>query len=136
MKLLERIIANWLYYIADSNNLFSRFQAGFCKGRSSEDQILQIAQAIEDGFQQRPMQRSVLTPLDFSKTYDTIWREKLLLCMLEAGIPMTSICWLHCVLIDRRARVQLHNVCSSSRRFNQGLPKGSLYWRHYYSYFK
>ena len=39
------------------------------------------AQAIKDGFQQRPMQRYVLTLLDFSKAYDTVWTEELLLNM-------------------------------------------------------
>ena len=34
VKLLERIIADRLYYIAETNNMFSRFQAGFRKGRS------------------------------------------------------------------------------------------------------
>ena len=58
VKLLERIIADRLYYIAASNNLFSRFQA-VRKGRSCENQILRIVQAIEDGFQRRAMQRSV-----------------------------------------------------------------------------
>ena len=72
VKLLECIIANRLYYIAETNNMFSRFQAGFRKGWSCEDQITRIVQAIEDGFQQRPMQRSVLTLLDFSKAYDTV----------------------------------------------------------------
>lgn len=38
----------------ESNNLFSNSQAGFGKGRSCEDQILLIAQAI-DVFQQWPM---------------------------------------------------------------------------------
>ena len=52
VKLLERIIADRLYYIAETNNMFSRFQAGFRKGRSCEDQITRIVQAIEDGFQQ------------------------------------------------------------------------------------
>ena len=47
VKLLERFIADRLYYIAETN-MFSRFQAGFCKGRSCEDQITQIVQAIED----------------------------------------------------------------------------------------
>ena len=50
VKLLERIIADRLYYIAETNNMFSRFQAGFRKGRSCEDQITRIVQAIEDGF--------------------------------------------------------------------------------------
>ena len=102
----------------------------FLQGRSCEDQILQIFQAIEDGFQQRPMQSSVLTLPDFSKIYDIIWREKLLLCMPDAGVPMTFIRWLHSFnhsfLTTCKARVQLHNVCSSSRCFNQGLSQGSI----------
>ena len=73
VKLLEHIIADRLYCIAETNNIFSRFQAGFRKGRSCEDQITQIVQAIKDGFQQRLMQRSVLTLLDFSKAYNTVW---------------------------------------------------------------
>ena len=73
---------------------------------------------MDDGFQRQPMQRSVLTLLYFSKAYDTVWREKLLLYMLEAGIPMTFIHWLCSFLTNRRARVQLHNVCSSSHCLN------------------
>ena len=106
--------------------MFSRFQAGFRKGRSFEDQITRIVQAIEDGFQQRPMQRSVLTLLDFSKAYNTVWREKLLLHLLKTGIPPTFIRWIRSFLIDCRGRVQLFNVFSSSRRFTQGLPQGSV----------
>ena len=106
--------------------MFSRFQAGFRKGRSCEDQITRIVQAIEDGFQQRPMQRSVLTLLDFSKAYDTVWREKLLLHMLNTGIPPTFIRWIRSFLTDSRGCVQLFNVFSSSCRFTQGLPQGSV----------
>ena len=39
VKVLEHILADRLYYIAETNNLFSRFQAGFRKGRSCKDQI-------------------------------------------------------------------------------------------------
>ena len=122
VKLLERILADRLYYIAETNNIFSRFQAGFRKGRSCEDQITRIVQAIEDG----PMKRSVLTLLDFSKVYDTFWREKLLLHMLNTGIPPTFIRWIRSFHDDRRGRVQLFNVFSSSRRFTQGLPQSSV----------
>ena len=81
---------------------------------------------MEDGFQQRSMKRSVLTLLDFSKAYDTVWREKLLLHMLNTGIPSPFIRWIRSFLDGRRARVQLFNVLSSSRRFTQGLPQGSV----------
>ena len=50
VKLLERIIADRLYYIAETNKMFSRFQVGFRKGWSCEDQITWIVQEIEDGF--------------------------------------------------------------------------------------
>ena len=40
------------------------------------------------------MQRSVLALLDFSKAYDTVWREKLLLNMLDTGISSAFIRWI------------------------------------------
>ena len=46
--------------------------------------------------------------------------------MLNTGIPPTFIRWICSFLIDRRGRVQLFNVFSSSRRFTQGLPQGSI----------
>ena len=81
--------------------MFSRFQAGFHKGQSCEDHVTQKVQAIEDGFQQCSMKRSVLTLLDFSKAYNTVWREKLLFHMLNTGIPPTFICWICSFLNDR-----------------------------------
>ena len=123
---LERILADRLYYIAETNNLFSQFQVGFRKGRSCDDEITWIIQTIKDGFQQRPMKRSVLIFFNFNKAYDTVWREKLLLHMLDTGIPSTFIRWIWSFFNDRRARVQLFNVFSSSRRFTQGLPQVSV----------
>ena len=123
---MESIIAKRLYYIAESNNLFSHFQVGFRKGRRCQDKVLQILQAIEDRFLQRLMQSSVLTLLNFSKAYDTVWQNKLLLCMLKAGISMTFIRWLCSFLTDCRNRVQLHNFCSSSHCFNRSLPQGFI----------
>ena len=55
-----------------------------------------------------------------------VWREKLLLHMLNTGIPPPFICWIRSFLDDRRARVQLFNTLSSSRHFNQRLPQGSV----------
>ena len=117
VKLLERMLAHRLYYITETKNLFSPFQAGSRREQSCEDQILRIVQAIEDDFQKKPMHRSVLVLLDFSKAYNTVWREKLLLRMLNMGILITVIRWLHSFLNDRQARVQLFNVLSHSRRF-------------------
>ena len=72
------------------------------------------------------MQRSVLALIDFSKRYDTVWRETLLLHMLDTGIPSTFIRWIRSFFNDRRPRVQLFKVFSSSHRFTQGLLQGSV----------
>ena len=87
-KLMERILANRLYHLAETSNMLSKLQAGFRKARSCKDNITMIIQKVMDGFDQKPrMHRSVLLLLDFSKAYDTIWEEKLFLSMLDQGIP-------------------------------------------------
>ena len=60
VKVLEHILADCLYYIIKTINLFSQFQAGFRKGWSCENQITRMVQAMEDGFQQCPMQQFTL----------------------------------------------------------------------------
>ena len=47
--------------------------------------------------------------------------------MLNTGIPPTFIRWIRSFLINRSRSVQLLNVFSSSCRFNQGLPQGSIF---------
>ena len=110
VRLLERILADLLYYIDETSNMFSRFQAGFRKARSCEDQITRIVREIEDGFQQLPMKHSVLALLDFSKAYDTVSREKLLLHMLNTGIPSTFI---HCIRSFLNTAVDVSNSSTS-----------------------
>ena len=55
-----------------------------------------------------------------------VWREKLLLHMINTGIPFSFIRWICSFLDDHRARVQLFNVLSPGWRFIQGLPQGSV----------
>ena len=126
VKTLERVIADRLYFIAESSNMLSDLQAGFRSNRSCEDQILKISQLIEDGFQRKKCERSVLALLDYSKAFDQVWRQKLLLSLHQKGIPMKFIQWLNCFLSDRQAKVQFANETSRVRPMRQGLPQGSV----------
>ena len=101
VKLLERMLAERLYFLAESNGWFHNYQAGFRKGRSCEDQILKITQGIEDAFQNTPRRTAVLVLLDFSKAYDTVWRQKLLTSMLDIGVPHIYVKWLFNFLQNR-----------------------------------
>ena len=126
VKLLERMLAERLYHLAESNGWFNNLQAGFRKSRSCEDQILKITQGIEDSFNRSPRQSSVLVLLDFSKTYDTVWREKLLSSMLDKGVPPIYVKWLYRFLSNRQARVRYDGTLGKSKQIKQGLPQGSV----------
>jgi len=126
VKTMERMVSDRLYEIAETRNMFSPLQAGFRRGRSCEDQIMKMVQAIEDGFQKKRMERSVLVMLDYSKAYDKVWRQKLLLSMEEKGVPMKFVRWIDAFLSNRLARVRFQDATSLIRVMRQGLPQGSV----------
>ena len=126
VKLLERMLANRIAFVAETRGMLSKLQAGFRKGRSCEDQIIKMVQGICDGYQQKKMRRSVLVLLDYSRAYDTVWREKLLLNLADKGIPMTYVRWLASFLEERQAKVKFGDTLSKIRRMRQGVPQGSV----------
>ena len=72
-KLFERIILSSLLFFLESNSILSPRQAGFRPGRSTLDQILYLSQSISDGFNKpRPGSRTILSTIDFSKTFDSV----------------------------------------------------------------
>ena len=71
-KVMERAIVNRLRYIIESKNLLINYQPGFRPRRSMTDQLLRLSQTIADGFQSKPIQRTVLTLLDDTAAYDTV----------------------------------------------------------------
>jgi len=126
-KTLERIINNRLYYIAEQKGWISKAQAGFRKQRSCEDQILRITQHISDGFQQKPKaRRTVMVLLDYSQAYDRVWREDLLLDMVNLGVPLQMVIWLRAFLNNRTAQVLYNGAFSRVVWMHQGLPQGSV----------
>ena len=126
-KVLERMVANRIKHLAESQGLWCEDQSGFRGLRSAEDQVLRITQSVSDGFQNAPRSlRTVMALLDFSKAYDTVWREDLLDILLEAGIPFPYIRWIRGFLAGRQARVRLNGEVGRARLFRQGLPQGSV----------
>ena len=125
-KLFERMLGERLYHLAETKGLFNHQQAGFRKGRGCDDQINRVIQAIQDGFNEKKMHRSVLVLLDFSKAYDTVWRERLLMTLLDQGVPTQMVRWLYRFLENRLARVKFNGTMSKTRIIHQGLPQGSV----------
>ena len=74
-KLMERLVQARLQDHLERNNKLHPNQAGFRKGRSTNEQILRLSQTLVDGLQNK--QRSITTYVDFTKAYDKVWRDKL-----------------------------------------------------------
>ena len=125
-KTLERMINNRLYSLAENNGWISNRQAGFRKGRSCEDQILRFTQNISDGFQESPARRTVMLLLDYSKAYDRVWCQDLILSMSEKGVPGTMLRWINNFLENRIARVEVNGCQGKKAHMKQGLPQGSV----------
>ena len=87
-KLFERIILSRRLFFLESNSILSPRQAGFRPGRSTLDQILYLSQSISDGFNKpRPGSRTILSTIDFSKAFDSVWHPALFHQLISAGLP-------------------------------------------------
>ena len=84
-NIFQRIISDRLYDLAESSGwFFFSYQAGFCKVRNVEDQVLRVVQKISDRLQRK----------DFSKANDSIWRQLLLHTFPNIGVPGKYFVWL------------------------------------------
>ena len=125
-KLFERIILSRLLFFLESNSiLLSPRQAGFRSGRSTLNQILCLSQSISDGFNKpRPSCRTILSTIDFSKAFDSVWHPALFHKLISTVLLSCFACWTQSFLSDRRACVVYQNHKSRSFRVRRGVPQG------------
>ena len=126
VKTLERMINSRLYHIAELKGWITNSQAGFRKQRSCEDQILRITQAVSDNLQQKPSQRTMMVLIDYSKAYDRVWKEDLMIDMINMGCPMQIMRWVRAFLTNRTAQVLYNGAYSRTVLMCQGLPQGAV----------
>ena len=126
-KLFERIILFRLLFILESNSILSSRQAGFRPGRSTLDQIRYLSQSISDGFNKpRPGSRTILSTIDFSKAFDSIWHPAVFHKLISAGLPPCFARWTQSFLSDRRAYMVFQNHKSRLFRVRRGVSQGSV----------
>ena len=126
-KLFERIILSRLFFFQESNSILSARPAGFRPGRSTLDQILYLSQSVSDEFNKpRPGSRTILSTIDFSKAFDSVWHPAFFHKLISAGLPSCFARWTQSFLSDRRACVVFQNHKSRSFRVRRGVPQGSV----------
>ena len=74
----------------------------------------------------RPGSRTILSTIDSSKAFDSVWHPALFHKLISAGQPFCFARWTQSFLSDRRACVVYQNYKSRSFRIRQGVPQGSV----------
>ena len=123
-KLMERIINRRLMWYLEDNKLIMDEQAGFRQHRSTEDQIAYISQVVEEGFQKQ--HHTVVIWVDMEKAFDKIWREGLIMKLLDAKVSHKMLKWIEHYLQQRSGRVRLNGKESRQEAFKHGVPQGGV----------
>ncbi|GFS13013.1 RNA-directed DNA polymerase from [Elysia marginata] len=108
----------------EKNNILVEEQAGFRRGRCTEDQITLIAQDIEDGFQEK--RHTVVVWIDMAKAFDCVWRDGLLFKLKDNGISGNMFKWTEQYLQNRKARVRTQHFKSRTQNMKHGVPQDGI----------
>ena len=125
-KLMERLIKDRLVYGLESSGKLSPNQAGLRFLHSTEDQVLRISQQVSNGLNSTPMKRTMMTLIDFSRAFDTVWKRGLYKKLYDLDVPEYLILWIKAFLSDRIAQVMYGSAHSRYRSMVNGLPQGSV----------
>ena len=88
----------------------------------------QSSQSISDGFNKpRPGSRTILSTIDFSKAFDSVWHPSLFHKLISASLPPCFACWTQSFLSDRRACVVFQNHKSRFFRVRRGVPQRFIF---------
>ena len=86
-----------------------------------------LSQSISDGFNKpRPGSRTILSTIDFSKAFDSVWHTALFHKLISAGLSPCFARWSQSFLSDRRVSVVYQYHKSRCFRVRRGVPQGSV----------
>ena len=123
-KVLESFIRDAIVNHMNDMSLYSKHQHGFRQNRSCVTQLLEVIEdftsMIEEG------NNFDVIYLDFSKAFDSVPHERLLLKMQTYGIAGNVLTWVEGFLKDRVQRVRVGEAFSRETKVLSGIPQGSI----------
>ena len=123
-KLLEHIIFHHIMSHLDNYNILVDYQHGFRKGRSCETQLINAIEDLACSLNNRNQTDMLI--LDFSKAFDTVAHNRLLLKLNYYGIRGTNLTWIQFWLTNRTQQVLLEGKNSRKTVVRSGVPQGTV----------
>ena len=123
-KVMEHIICRHMLNHLDLHQILTSLQHGFRNGYSCETQLLVT---LHDLMKNRDSKvQTDIVILDFSKAFDTVPHDKLLLKLKHYGINGNILEWITSFLKQREQRVVVDGKCSNWIHVDSGVPQGTV----------
>ena len=123
-KILERIVANRLTFLAGSLNLVPPNQFGGRSNSSTDDAITTFISDVQTAWSHGKV-TSALT-FDIKGYFDFVNHDRLLCELRRKHIPLEYIKWTHSFLSDREAAICVDGRgCGNMQPVQNGIPQGS-----------
>ncbi len=123
-KLLERIISDAITQHLENNLLTCKEQHGFTKGKSTVTNLTEALDVWTEAVSHNIPVDVIF--LDYSKAFDVVPHERLLLCAESLGLQGNILKWIKNFLSNRRQRVAVNGELSNWSTVTSGVPQGSV----------
>lgn len=120
---LDKIIANRLWWLLTKNKLLHNNQIGFKKGKSTYDSLLFLDHIITQTITQK--KHISLISLDFAKAYDKIGLHTILDQLIQWKIGPKIFKYIYNYLTNRKITVRANSIYSNTYPLHNGIPQGS-----------
>jgi len=123
-KVMEHIIYHSIMEHLNSNNILIDSQHGFRSQHSCVTQLISLIEDLSHALDQRKQTDVIL--LDFSKAFDSVPHQRLLVKLRHYGINSHVCQWINTWLTRRSQRVALDGSFSNPVSVHSGVPQGTV----------
>ena len=123
-KILEHVVHSNIMTHLDKFNVLDDAQHGFRKKRSCISQLLTTVDDFASCLKNHQQIDAIL--LDFSKAFDKVDHEGLILKLEHLGIRNSLLNWVRSFLIGRKQRVLVEGNASTPTNVKSGVPQGTV----------